>query len=216
MKTFPRLMRALPGAFLALCIPATMVFATVLWTSTNGDLNFPGLTPTTIDNMSIGQTTPAPGKFTTLEYASAPTGAGVAALFASPPAIGGTAPAAGAFTTASTTGLATLASAKVDTGTKTAAATSGAATLNKNAGVITSEALTTAAGAIYTLTLTDSTIAAADQVMASVQLGTATTGMPVVTTVTPGVGSVVIVVQNIHASAALNGTIKIAFVVYKN
>lgn len=104
----------------------------------------------------------------------------------------------------------------VDSGTKTATATAGAATLNKSAGVITSEALTTAAGATYTLTLTDSTIAAADQVMASVQLGTATTGMPVVTTVTPAAGSVVIVVQNIHASAALNGTIKISYVALKN
>ena len=40
--------------------------------------------------------------------------------------------------------------------------------------------------------------------------------MPAVTTVTPAAGSLVIIVQNIHASAALNGTIKIAFVVHKN
>jgi hypothetical protein len=33
--------------------------------------------------------------------------------------------------------------------------------------------------------------------------------------VTPGAGQVVIVVQNIHASAALNGTIKIGFQVVK-
>src|ERR1700747_463185 len=105
---------------------------------------------------------------------------------------------------------------QLSTGTKTATATSGAATLAKDAGVITSEALTTAAGATYTLTLTDTEIAAADQVFASVQLGSATTGMPAITTVTPGAGSVVIVVQNVHASAALNGTIKIAFMVLKN
>lgn len=84
------------------------------------------------------------------------------------------------------------------------------------AGVVTSEALTTAAGATYTLTITNSDIAAADQVFASVSLGTATTGMPAVATVAPGAGSVVIVVQNIHASAALNGTIKVAFLVVKN
>lgn len=118
--------------------------------------------------------------------------------------------------TVTSTGLATVGSAKLDTGTKTAAATSGAATLAKGAGVITSEALTTAAGATYTLTLTDSTIAAADQVFASVQLGSATTGMPTVTTVTPGSGQVIVIVQNVHASAALNGTIKIAFAVFKN
>lgn len=125
-----------------------------------------------------------------------------------------TQPLAGASITVS--GLMSGGSLQIDTGTKTAVASAGAATLNKDAGVITSEALTTAAGATYTLTLTDTSIAAADQVFASVQLGTATTGMPAVTTVTPAAGSVVIVLQNIHATAALNGTIKVAFVVFKN
>lgn len=105
---------------------------------------------------------------------------------------------------------------QLDAGTKTATAVTGAATLNKMAGVITSESLTTAAAADYTLTLTNSDIAAADQVFASVALGTSTTGIPAVATVTPGAGQVVIVVQNIAASAALNGTIKIAFAVFKN
>ena len=104
----------------------------------------------------------------------------------------------------------------LDSGTKTATATSGAATLNKSAGVITSEALSTAAASTYTLTLTNSTIAATDQVFASVSTGTSTTGMPCITTTKPGAGSVVIVVQNVAASGALNGTIKIAFHVLKN
>ena len=116
-------------------------------------------------------------------------------------------------TTGTFSGLLTGSSLTVDTGTKTATATGGAATLSKNSGVITSEALTTAAGATYTLTLTNTTIAATDQVFASVMYGTATAGMPVVTRVTPGSGSVVIIVQNIHASAALDGTIKISFLV---
>lgn len=118
--------------------------------------------------------------------------------------------------TVTSTGLATVGSITLDTGTKTATATAGAATLNKQAGVITSEALTTAAGATYTLTLTNSVIGATDQVFASVAYGTATAGMPAVTRVTPGSGSVVIIVQNIHASAALDGTIKIAFAVLQN
>jgi hypothetical protein len=160
--------------------------------------------PGAIDNMVIGAGTKQAGTFTTLT-ADTIAGAGITGSFASPPPLGSTAPNAVTSTTL-----------QVDTGTKTAAATSGAATLNKNAGVITSEALTTAAGAQYTLTLTNSDIAAADQVMASVQLGSATTGTPTITTVTPGAGSVVIVVQNIHATAALNGTIKIAFVRFKN
>lgn len=104
----------------------------------------------------------------------------------------------------------------VDSGTKTATATAGAATLNKNAGVITSESLTTASGAEYTLTLTNSAVAAADQVFASVQNGTNTTAMPYITTVAPAAGSVVIKVRNGHASVALNGTVKVAFFVVKN
>lgn len=104
---------------------------------------------------------------------------------------------------------------QMDTGTKTAAATAGAATLNKASGIITSEALTTAAAATYTLTITDSSIAAADQVFASVQFGTSTTGLPAITTITPAAGSLVIVVRNAHASAALNGTIKVSFISFK-
>jgi len=117
--------------------------------------------------------------------------------------------------TVTATGLISGGSFQLDTGTKTATATAGAATLAKDSGKITSEALTTAAGATYTLTLTNTAIAAADMVFASVALGTATTGMPVVTRVTPAAGSVVIIVQNIHASAALNGTIVISFMVAK-
>lgn len=96
-----------------------------------------------------------------------------------------------------------------DTGTATAAA--GAATLSKQSGIITSEALTTAAAAAYTLTLTNTKIADTDKVFASVQNGTNTQGIPVVGTVTPSAGSVVIKVHNLHASEALNGTIKISF-----
>jgi hypothetical protein len=106
-------------------------------------------------------------------------------------------------------------SLQLDNGTRTATATAGAATLAKTSGVITTEALTTAAGATYTLTLTNSKIAAADQVYVSVANGTNTAGMPVVCTVTPAANSVVIVLQNIHSADALNGTLKISFALLK-
>lgn len=118
--------------------------------------------------------------------------------------------------TVTATGLVTAGSVKLDTGTKTATATAGAATLSKSAGVVTSESLTTAAAAIYTLTLTNTAIAAADQVFVSVQNGTNTAGVPVVSTVVPAAGSVVIKILNAHAADAFNGTIKIAFAVLKN
>lgn len=113
------------------------------------------------------------------------------------------------------TGLMTAGTVKVDTGTKTAAATGGAATLNKASGKITSEDLTTAAGAVYTLTITDSAIAAADIVIPSLANGTNTQGIPVIEKATPGAGSMAITVRNNHASEALNGTLVISFVSFK-
>lgn len=101
-------------------------------------------------------------------------------------------------------------------GTKTASATAGAATLARYAGVITSESITTAAQANYTLTLTNSLIAAADQVYVSVNNGTNTQGTPVVSTVAPAAGSVVITIKNDHATLAFNGTIKVMFLLVKN
>jgi hypothetical protein len=101
-------------------------------------------------------------------------------------------------------------------GTKTAAATAGAATLSRYSGVVTSESITTAAGSNYTLTLTNTLIAAADQVFVSVSFGTNTQGTPYVSTVTPAAGSVVIVIKNDHATLAFNGTIKVQFLVVKN
>lgn len=103
---------------------------------------------------------------------------------------------------------------QLDSGTKTATAVAGAATLNKASGKITTEALTTAAGATYTLTLTNSQIAAADTVFASVDNGTNTTPDATVTRVTPGAGTVVILVKNTSASA-LNGTLVISFMSLK-
>lgn len=97
-----------------------------------------------------------------------------------------------------------------NSGTATAAA--GAATLANRFGKVTSEALTTAQNAIYTLTITNSTIRASDIVFASVGNGTNTQGSPVVTRVQPADGSLVILVANLHASAqALNGTIVVSF-----
>jgi hypothetical protein len=100
----------------------------------------------------------------------------------------------------------------------TATATAGAATLNAaGSGIITTEALATAAGSPYTLTLTNNMVAAADLVFANVQYGTSTVGQPYIKTITPGAGSVVIVVGNSTetSSSVFNGTLKIGFFVLK-
>lgn len=92
----------------------------------------------------------------------------------------------------------------------TATATAGAATLHALAGVVTSESITTAAGATYTLTLTNSLINAGSVINANADKASSA-GMPVVTSVTAGSGSATIIVQNVHASAAFNNAIKIHF-----
>lgn len=99
-------------------------------------------------------------------------------------------------------------------GTTTATAVAGATTLNTTLGTVTTEGLTTAAAATYTLTLTNSTVGSASIVVASVDQN-GSTGLPVITSVTPGSGSVVIKVTNLHASAAFNAALKISFQVVK-
>lgn len=97
--------------------------------------------------------------------------------------------------------------------TKTATAVAGAATLNQPVGRITSEALTTAAAADYTLTLTNSFVTAASKVFVQVGNGTNTTAPAYAHAVALAAGSVVIKVRNGHATAALNGTITVDFLV---
>lgn len=95
-----------------------------------------------------------------------------------------------------------------------ATAVSGAVTVNGIRATVTSESLTTAAAGFYTLTVTNSSIAANSQLVCFVGLGTSTTGVPDCTSVTLSAGSAVFQIQNTAASAAFNGTIKVGFMVY--
>ena len=103
---------------------------------------------------------------------------------------------------------------RVDVDNGTGTSTAGAATVNTQVGRVTTEALTTAAGATYTFTLTNSLIRATSVVMAIVGKGTATTGEPVVHFLTPAAGSAEILIRNVSAATALNGTITINFAVF--
>lgn len=96
-------------------------------------------------------------------------------------------------------------------GSGTATASAGAATLSKVSGTITSEALTTAAAADYTLTLTNTLISATSIVTVTADNGTNTTEGMAVNRVTPGAGTLVVHVRNTHASVAWNGTIKLRY-----
>lgn len=101
----------------------------------------------------------------------------------------------------------------VDMVAATATSTAGAATVNAQAGIITTEALTTAAAATYLMTLTNSYINSASIVSVSVGRGTATGAGLTPLAVTPGTGTCAILLKNPDGSA-VNGTMKIAFTVF--
>ena len=90
----------------------------------------------------------------------------------------------------------------------TATASSGAATVNDLVFQVTSEALSTAAAAEYTLTVTNSKVAAGDIVLASVDAN-GSAGTPAICGCSVSANTVVITVSNVHASAAFDGAIKI-------
>lgn len=92
-------------------------------------------------------------------------------------------------------------------------AAAGAVTINDYSGTVTTASLTTAAGAIYTLTLTNSTIDANSMVFASIRSGTNTTAPVLLTEVQPGAGTCDILILNGHGGNALNGTLLIDFMV---
>lgn len=99
-----------------------------------------------------------------------------------------------------------------DVGTGTCS--SNAVTINDLCGLITTEALSTAAAGEQDITLTNSKVAAGDLVFVTSGYGTSTTGTPIVNA-NVSAGSVVITIKNVHASEALNGTVKIGFMVVK-
>lgn len=105
------------------------------------------------------------------------------------------------------------AGASVLTDKGTATSTAGAATINKQSGVITTEALTTASGSAYSFTLTNSEITTSSIVICTLMGGT-NTKQGLSFTVVPSNGSAAIsILNNDISAAALNGTLIFGFVV---
>lgn len=96
--------------------------------------------------------------------------------------------------------------------TATGTGSTSTATLNAVMGTVVSGAITTAAGATHTMTITNSTVTAASKLQYAVYNLGNTAGVMRVTSVTPGSGSFVVVFTNV-GTAAVNGTIDFAFVV---
>ncbi len=85
-------------------------------------------------------------------------------------------------------------------------------TASGTTGVITTSALTTAGGANYAITWTNTFITTASTIMLSVMGGTNTT-QNINFTVTAGSGTSTLTIFNSTAATALNGTIKIGYIV---
>lgn len=87
-------------------------------------------------------------------------------------------------------------------------------TINSKSGVITTVALTTAAGAAESpFTVTNSTVTSSSVVLVSVEYANGKTGFPVVAVEAVSNGSFALKVLNGKASGALNDVIKIHFLV---
>lgn len=101
-----------------------------------------------------------------------------------------------------------------DTGTATASGTGGTSTvtLSKQNGVITTDAITTAAGAAHVITVTNTLVAATSRILVTLDKNSSA-GTPVITSVTPGSGSFTVEISNLHASVAVDAALKVHFLV---
>ena len=106
------------------------------------------------------------------------------------------------------TGLVTVGDSGTASCTGTGATST--ATSSKQVSLLTTASLTTAAGSTHTITLTNTKVTANSVFSMYVTRASATTGVPYVTKITPGSGTVDIEITNIHPSAAINGTLRVA------
>jgi hypothetical protein len=95
-----------------------------------------------------------------------------------------------------------------------AASAGNVAIVTQDLAVITTPSLSTAAAGTYTLTVQSAQVKLTTVVLASVGNGTNGAGTPAMATATVAAtqvspGTITIVIQNIHASAAFNGTLQV-------
>ena len=88
--------------------------------------------------------------------------------------------------------------------------TSNAGTLATTSGLVTTESLSTAAGATQGFTVTNSLVAATSNIVIDVHNGTNQFGAPALQSLTPAAGSFSAVIVN-NGTAAFNGTLQIPF-----
>lgn len=93
-------------------------------------------------------------------------------------------------------------------------ASSNALTIHGQQGVVTTEALTTAAGSAQAITITNNKVSVGDIVVVTRNGGTSTTGTLEINAVCTA-NTLTITLTNRHASAAFNGTFILGFLVIK-
>lgn len=103
-----------------------------------------------------------------------------------------------------------------DSGTATATGTgsSGSATVNKMAGKVTTTSMTTGPVNSYSLTISNSTVASGDIVLAVLN-AINTNGIPMVIKAEAGSGSISITIFNADTVSSFNGTVVVSFLVIK-
>lgn len=104
--------------------------------------------------------------------------------------------------------------ARIDLDSATATLSSHAATITKWSAVITTEALTTAAGASQAFVITKTGVAAGDLAFVTRSGGTSAGGTPIFKAVCT-TDTVTVTVDNKHASAALDGTLIFNLIIFK-
>jgi hypothetical protein len=92
-------------------------------------------------------------------------------------------------------------------------ATDGKASANASSLVVTTEPLTTAVNAFYSLTLTNNQISAQTNLLVTISNGTNTASVPLLWSVVPANGTAAIRVKNVGA-AAFNGTLQLNLLLF--
>lgn len=94
------------------------------------------------------------------------------------------------------------------------ATASNTATITSDAGIITTQSLTTAGGSTLSLVVQSPALTTGSIVLSSVQNGTNSGGTPQILTTDPQNSSVTIVIENTAASTAFNGTIVVSLIIF--
>lgn len=95
----------------------------------------------------------------------------------------------------------------------TGSGTSSSVTMNAVAGKVVTPSMTSLAGAVHIITITNSFVASGDLVLTSMESNSA--GTPILQQTVVGSGTITITIYNAHATVAFNSTARVTFLVIK-